>query len=185
MKEKAVTAALELAATQGWDKTGLSDIAERAAIPLHELRDLFEDRFDILAAWGRMIDTSVLEDFTPGAQDNPRERLFEIIMARLDVLQDHRDGARAILRSFKYDPKQAIISLPHLCRSMSWMLEACGIETTGLRGVAKIAGLNFVYLRTLWAWCEDDSADLSKTMAALDQALGRAENWAQNFGIAA
>lgn len=185
IKEKAVEAALDLAAQQGWEAVTLQAIARRAKVPLHELHDHFADRYDIIAAWSRIIDHRVLQSISATDQGTtPRDQLFDLLMERLDILNEQRDGATAVLSSFKCDPKQAAICLPCLCRSMGWMLDAAGIETGGLKGVAKIAGLTAIYLRTLWVWRDDDSPDMAKTMAALDQALGHAEGWTDRFGFA-
>ena len=182
IKDRAVEAALTLAAQRGWEAVTLCAIARKIKIPQHELRDHFEDRTDIIAAWGRIIDKKILAaagDAEGGT--SPRDRLFDLLMERFDVLNEHRDGARAILGSFKCDPKQTLICLPHLCRSMGWMMDAAGIETSGLKGAAKIAGLTAIYLKALWVWRDDDSPDMSKTMAALDQSLGHAEQWAEKI----
>lgn len=185
IKEKSVKAALALAAEKGWEHTSLHDIAERAQVPLHQLHEHFEDRLDILTALGRMIDRKMLEN-TPQHADpdlSPRDRLFDLLMERFDVLNDHREGIIAILRTFKCDPKQAIISLPHLCRSMGWVLDAAHIETSGIKGAVRVTGLTGLYLKTLWVWMDDDSADMAKTMAALDKNLERSEKLAHSFGF--
>lgn len=182
VREKAVNAALELAAERGWTRTTLSDIAEKAGVPLHELHEHFDDRCDILAAWGRRIDHAALENAgraEPGL--SPRDRLFDLLMERFEVLNQNRDAATSILSSFRADPKQAVIGLPHLGRSMSWMLEAAGIGTGGIKGAVKVAGLTALYLKTLKTWMDDNSPDMGKTMAALDDNLGRAERWAERL----
>jgi AcrR family transcriptional regulator len=183
-KDKIVEVALKLAAQKGWDKTSLADIAKASKISLSQLHDLFEDKADILAALGRMIDKKVLERVGKPDEDIPaKERLFDVMMERFDVLNEYRDGIVAILDSFLPDPKQALISLPHVCRSMTWMLEAAGLETSGLPGAARVAGLTVVHLKALYVWKSDEEADLSKTMAALDKGLGRAEQLANMFGF--
>ena len=181
-RDAAVLAALALAAEKGWLAVTMGEIGRRAGIPAAEMHDMFEDRFDILAAYGRMLDRKVLA--AVGAPDNDvseRDRLFEIMMERFDALNEHRDGVIAILDTFIPDPKQAIVSLPHLCRSMAWMLDAAGIPTGGVKGVMKIMGLTALYLKTLRTWREDDSADMGKTMAELDKNLASAEVWATRF----
>ncbi len=184
VKEKAVKAALTLAAKQGWVETSLADIAKQAKIPLHELHDHFEDRLDILSAYGRTIDKRVLETAgSPDPETPPRDALFDILMERFDVLNEDRAGVQSILKSFCQDPKQAIISLPHLGRSMSWMLDAAGIDTGGIKGALKVAGLTALYLKILRVWKSDDSEDMAKTMAELDKSLGHAEQWAGSFGL--
>lgn len=184
IKEKAVEAALKCAVHKGWAQTGLHDIAEESGIPLHELHDYFEDRYDVLVAYGRIIDRQVLKSIgVPETDTSPRDRLFDIIMERFDVLNKNREAEQAILRSIRHDPKQGLIGLPHLCKSMSWMLDAAGIDTGGIKGVIKVAGLTALYLNTLRVWMDDDSEDLSRTMAALDKSLGHAEQWAGNLGM--
>lgn len=184
LKELAVLAALDLAARMGWNMLTLSDIADKAHCSLAELSELFDDKGDILIVYERMIDKKVLESFTePDLSSPERDRLFDILMERFDVLNDHRDAMVSILKSFTFDPKQAVIGCPHLARSMAWMLEAAGIESSGIKGAIKVAGLTGVYVFALRAWARDESADLSKTMAALDRGLNRAEQCANTFSF--
>jgi AcrR family transcriptional regulator len=181
-RDAVVLAALALAAEKGWVGVTMGEIGRRAGLSAADMHDLFEDRFDILAAYGRILDRKVLA--AVGAPDDSvseRDRLFEIMMERFDALNEHRDGVIAILDSLLPDPKQAIVSLPHLCRSMAWMLDAAGIPTSGVKGVVKIMGLTALYLKTVRVWREDKSTDMSKTMAELDKNLASAEGWATRF----
>ncbi|MEM6781374.1 MAG: TetR/AcrR family transcriptional regulator [Pseudomonadota bacterium] len=183
-RDDIVLVALKIASELGWEHATLQDIAQDADISLGQLHEHFEDKSDILTALGRMIDRKVLENIDEADPSlSARDRLFEILMERFDVLNDHRDGIVAILNSFKMDPKQAVISMPHLCRSMTWMMEAAGLDTSGWMGAAKVAGLSAVYLNVLRTWVNDDSPDMGKTMAALDKDLGRAEQCANTFGF--
>ena len=183
-KEVIVDAALKLAEGQAWDNVSLVDIADEVGVSLVELFDIVEDKTDILVLFGRMIDRRTLEGVgEPDPAIPVRDALFDILMERYEVLNDYRPALLSILKSFKFDPKQAVISAPHLCRSMTWMLEAAGIETHGIRGAIKVAGLTGLYLKVLKVWCDDESADLAKVMAALDKDLSRVEQVANTFGI--
>lgn len=182
VKERAILAALDLAARMGWDMVTMADIAGKAKTSLAELSDIFEDKGDIVTAYGRMVDRQVLENVGEASlEESPRDRLFEIIMERFDVLGQHREGVVSILKSFCVDPKEGVIALPHLARSMTWMMEAAGLETSGVKGALRIMGLTLVYANVLRTWMKDDSADLAKTMAALDKNLERAEQVASTF----
>ncbi len=180
-REKIVLCALDLAAKNGWDSVTLADIAEHCKIPLSDLYDSVEDKADILTAFGRMIDKKVMENFSVDGE-SARDNLFDILMERFDALNEHREGLSSILESFKCDPKQLVIGMPHVCRSMSWMLEACGISTSGIKGAVRVAGLSGLYLKTLRVWLKDNTADMAKVMAALDRDLERAERWAGFLG---
>lgn len=185
VKDKIVHSALHLAAEQGWQHVTLRDISGHAGVALTDIYACAEHKDDILVLLGRLIDRRVLENVHYSEDDvtSPRDRIFDILMDRFDILNDYRDGITAILDSFICDPKQMVISMPHLCRSMSWMLEAAGIETSGIKGAVKVTGLTGLYIKTLRVWKDDDSKDLSKVMAALDKTLERAESMANSFGF--
>lgn len=185
IKQKIINSALELAAEQGWEFITLRDIANHAKIKPATLYDIIDHKGDILILLGKMIDRRVLEGISISEDEtsSPRDRVFDIMMDRFEILNEYRQGVISILEFTKCDPKHIIIYFPYLCRSMSWMLESVGIETEGMRGALKIAGLSGIYLNVLKVWKDDESADLSKTMASLDQALERVEKTADILGF--
>ncbi len=186
IKVKIVETALELAEEQGWANTTLRDISEKSGISLSEIYTYAGHKDDILTLLGGIIDQKVLETVSISEQyvTSKRDRIFDILMDRYDILNDYRSGVIAILDSFMCDPKQAVISLPHICRSMNWMLEAVGIETSGIRGAIKVTGLAAIYVKVLIrVWKSDESKDMSKTMAALDKSLDKVEGIVNRFGL--
>lgn len=183
-KELLAIRAVELAGDLDWTYLTMRDIANAADLKLAELVVHFTDKDDLLYAYGRYVDQRTLEeagDFDP--ELSLRERLFDILMTRLDVLNEQREGVVSILTAFKGDPKQAVLSLPYLARSMNLMLEGAGIDTNGFRGALRITGLKVIYLKTLSIWMRDGSPDMSATMAELDKRLGQVESFAERFGI--
>jgi len=111
-----------------------------------------------------------------------RDKLFALLMRRFDALQAHRAGVAALLRALPSEPPTALLLACATRRSMRWMLAAAGVSTAGLRGELRVRGLVAVWAWTLRAWARDESADLSGTMAALDAALRRAEQFAAWLG---
>lgn len=179
--ELAALAALDIAAAQGWEAVTLAAAAKKAGVPEEDVRGLVKDRDGFPSVWGRMIDRRATEGAT-GMSGDPslsvRDRLFDLLMARFDVLNERRAGFLAVLRALKGDPRLAAACLPSLYRSMGVMLDAAGAEAGGAAGAVKAAGLAAVHLKTLRAWAEDGSPDMAATMAALDGNLGMAERWA-------
>lgn len=176
-----VDAALRLAAKRDWANIALADIAREAKMDLSGLSQMFECREDIVCAYGRRVDADVLKNFESDGSE--RDVVFDILMNRFERLNKDRKAVESILGDACTDPKQMVIALPHIARSMAWMLEACDIATTGWKGALRVAGTSGVYLWVLRTWRKDDSADLSKTMAALDRALGRAESLSGMLGL--
>ncbi len=175
-KDSVLDSALAIASVMPWDALTLHDIAQESGITLAQLRDMYDDKADILSAFGRRIDRIVLDSMsTPDPAMAEKDRLFDVMMERFDALQTHRAAVISIVHSFARDPKQAVISLPHLARSMTWMMESAGLSTDGISGAIRVLGLCVVYLSVLRTWAGDESADLSVTMSALDKTLSRAE----------
>jgi hypothetical protein len=171
--EALVKGAFDLAAREGWAAVSVAGAAREAAVPLERARADFSGRASILRALGRMADCHALSDaMETGAT---RELLFDMLMRRFDVLQQHRAGVLALLRALPADPGEALLLAAATAASMGWMLEAAGVSARGLSGRVRVQGLVGVWLYTLRAWQRDESADLSATMAALDRALQRAE----------
>ena len=68
-----------------------------------------------------------------------------------------------------------------MLRSLAWMLEVAGIGSGGFSGSARVKGLAVVYAATFATWLRDETEDMSKTMAALDRNLARAERFISAF----
>jgi hypothetical protein len=170
-----IAAAFTQAATAGWPSVSVANAARAAELPLERARARFPTNFSILMRFGRLADQAAL---TGAAEDGPpRDRLFDAVMRRFDVLQANREGVRALLRALPANPALAMEMALATQFSMGWMLEAAGISGSGLRGMLRAKGLTAVWLYALRAWDRDDSADLSGTMAALDRALVQAERF--------
>lgn len=174
-RRRIVDAALRLAATEGWRDLGMARIAEAAGVSLAELHAAFPIRGCILDAFIRRIDEQVLAAGPADSSDGVRDRLFELLMRRFDALAPHKAAVAAILRDI-IDPSVGLVGLPALARSMAWTFEAAGIPVTGLGGLLRVQGLALIYANAARVWLRDDTADLAKTMAALDKGLRRAES---------
>lgn len=174
--EKIIDAALKLASDLSWEYITLSDIAKEANVEMADFRDFFEDKTDILVAYGRRIDRKVLSEIKDiDMNESEKDRLFEVLMERFDVINEDRDAVVSILKSLKSDPKAVLISAPHLKHSMAWMMEAAGIQSHGWKGAGQLMALTLTYLNVVRTWKTDETEDMAKTMAALDKGLVRYE----------
>ena len=166
---------------KGWSRLTLADLAAALELTLVELRTLIDSKYDLISALNRYVDAAVLEECASiDVNDSPRDRLFEVLMARFDALTPYRDALGMMAFSVRSDLRLAAMTHKHLQRSMDWMLEAAGLGEGGLCGKLRQNGLTVVYIRTSMAWLNDGSEDLSATMKALDQALEDAERWANS-----
>ena len=181
-RDRMVDAAMALAAERGWRDLSLRDIAEASGLSLADAYRACPSKLAILEAFMRRIDAIVLSEEAIAPDDETaRDRIFDVMMRRFDALEPYKQALGAILLDLAGDPLAALASLPSFKRSMSWMLEAAGLETEGLKGLARIEGISLIYLASLRVWLRDESPDQAKTMAALDGYLRRVEGVVRRF----
>ena len=173
-----IAACFELAAAKGWRQVAVAAAARAAGLDFSRAQARFPGRCSVLLRFGSLADQAALDGIGEGP---PRDLLFDIIMRRIDVLQAHRAGMIALLKALPFDPPAAMLLASSSLRSMGWLLQGAGIDSHGLKGRLRAKGLLAVWLWTVRAWQRDTSDDLSATMAALDQALDRAEQAEATF----
>lgn len=178
-----IAAALQLIAKHGWRDVTLRAIATEAGVPFAALYAVFPTKAAIVGAFLADIDRRVLDgvEDADDPDETVRDRLFDTMMRRYDLLRPHRDAVAALAEGLARDPLAALAVRPALMRSMAVVLEASGLTAEGFVGALRqksLAALHAVVLRT---WLRDDSADLGKTMVALDSRLKALEGWAQRF----
>lgn len=178
-----VDAAVELAGERRWDEIGLADIAARAGLPLAELLARFPTKLDILAAFMRRIDRQVVDSLDAELAGEPaRERLLDVLLARLEALAPHRAAVRSIARAAARAPDLALALNREALRSQRVMLAAAGISGEGAAGLARAEGLALVFARVLRVWLDDDDPGMARTMAELDRRLRDGERIMRGLG---
>jgi hypothetical protein len=112
----------------------------------------------------------------PAAEaQSPRDRLFDVIMTRFELMQVHKPALRRISAYLCCRPGEAA---PLLCGSLAsqyWMLAGSGAKLDGPGGALRVAGLTAIYGKVFQVWLDDPSPSLDKTMAALDKRLAKGE----------
>ena len=171
---------MALLAEQPIERIGLAEIAERAGVTLAELRGEFGSPLAILAAHVKELDRKVLAGVDPDmAEEPPRERLFDVLMRRLEAARrrTRRRCARCCARRGAIRPLALALN-GMAVRSQQWMLTAAGIGAAGPQGHGAGARPG--------AAVRQGAADLGRrrrrrhrrTLAALDRELARGQRFA-------
>ncbi|MCP1549629.1 MULTISPECIES: TetR/AcrR family transcriptional regulator [Methylorubrum] len=175
-REAAVEALMRLAAEQPWNDIEVGDIAREANLSLAELRDLFPSKGAVLGGLSRIIDRKVLEVDTADLADEPaRERLFDVLMRRLDAMTPYKPALRRIAFALRGDVLSMLALNGVALNSHRYMLAAAGIDTEGPLGRLKLQGTVIAFARTVEVWLDDDDPALARTMAKLDREIRRGE----------
>ena len=181
-RSKAVRAALELAQQHDWGDITLSDIARQAGLDLADLRREFACKSDILRAFQAEVDAEVLAKMRQAdSQGSVRDRLFELIMTRFEVMGPYKPALKRIACYLRCRPGEASLVACSTLASQYWMLAGAGAKLGGAHAAIRVAGLTAVYGKVFQVWLDDSSPSLDKTMAALDRALSNGERMLANM----
>jgi AcrR family transcriptional regulator len=178
-RDRIIEAFMALLAEKPIEQIGFAEIAAGAGVSLAELRNAFGSTTAILAAHMKEIDRAVLAggDADMG-EEPPRERLFDVLMRRIEALAPHKAAVRSLIRSASVNPGLALALNGLAVRSQQWMLAAADITASGPKGMVRAQGLALLFTSVLRTWVNDDDPGLARTMAALDRALARGQRWA-------
>ena len=172
-----------LVAEKGYAGVSLRDVALESGLAFAELHRRYRDKPALMAAFMARIDDEVLAG-TPiqtDPEETARDRLFDVMMRRYDALKPHRAYLRQLRQLALRDPILALSLAAALRRSAAAMLEAAAIPSDGLAGAVQQSGLVALHAAVFRVFQEDETTDLSKTMAALDSRLKSAENLIQTI----
>jgi AcrR family transcriptional regulator len=129
---KIIEAFMELLGERPIETIDFIDIASRAGVSMADMRGEFGSKLAILAAHVKDIDREVLSgDRTDMGEEPPRERLFDVLMRRLEVQEPYKDAIRSLLRSARANPGLACALNSLALRSQRWMLAGADIPSSG------------------------------------------------------
>lgn len=175
MKEKAFKACLQTIECNGWRSFSFAKASEASGIPLHVFHKHFSAPSDILVHLFQKIDDKMLKNRALSEGLSPKDALFDIFMERFDAAQPYKPVLKNFWQEWIFSPQEATALACQGYSSMAWVLEATGLNARGISGFLRLQGIMGLYILTLNIWLEDDSPDLGKTMAFLDDGLTKLE----------
>jgi AcrR family transcriptional regulator len=175
-RDRIIAAFMTILRARAFEDIGFSEIAARAGVSLAGLRNEFGSKLAILSAYIKSVDRNVLDGIDADMASEPaRERLFDVLMRRIEVLAPEKDAIRSLMRSVQSDPCLAMALNCMAVQSQQWMLTAADIDATGARGAVRAQGTALLFARVLQTFVHDDDPGHARTMAALDRQLSRGE----------
>jgi AcrR family transcriptional regulator len=176
-REAIIGAFMDLLSEKSFEQIGLADVAAQADVSLADLRSEFNSTLAILGGHVKMIDRAVL---TGGdgdmEEESARDRLFDVLMRRLEAVTPDREALRSLMKSASRNPGLALALNAMSVRSQQWMLTAAGIPCSGPKGMIRAQGLSILFARVVRTFVDDDE-DNTRTMAELDRALSSGERY--------
>ncbi|GER07622.1 hypothetical protein GCM10007972_20120 [Iodidimonas muriae] len=177
IRDRVIETTLSLIAEKGFRATLVEDVIKACGVTEAEFYHEFDGLLSVLVAASRHLNAAMMDAIADFEEDDStRERLFALVMARFDAATPWRAAIRELARSAPTNPVLAATAGQALMTMSARALRLAGVRVSGPFGFARVNGFMLaVLLPTARIWLQDESADLSKTMAALNEALDRAE----------
>lgn len=165
-----------LVAEEGFFNLTLPRIAAALGLKLGVLLAQFPDKESLLVGFSHYLDQHIA-DYHADAGAPLKDRLFELLMQRFDAMQPCRHGLVSVIETMRQHPLQALCLTTRLApifhQAFARMVEMAGVAISRPQAQGFVWLLQAACVPVLWAWKNDNHADLSSTMAALSRALDR------------
>jgi ubiquinone biosynthesis protein COQ9 len=164
--------ALTLAARKGWHHVTIKALQRKIkSIKKADYPNGPKDLIPLIVSYVDHKLFSRMRDLTPSELFH--DRLFEIGMARLDVLQEKRTAFLSLAEACRRDPHLALPLIRSQFASLEKMIDFARDTGQEKKGIMFAWGYFACFHLALNSWREDESPTLDKTMARFDLAISK------------
>ena len=176
-KEKLIILGFKLIEKKGWKYFSLKSLAKENKSDLESIKIFFKNKSQFLKSFSEMIDNKVLANIDKDEfnKNSIKDNLFELIMLRFENLNPYKTGLKILLSDLKKSPVELKKIMKKVLDSMDLFLEIANVKNNYLMDFIKVNIIFIIYSYVFNVWLDDQSSEMSKTMAELDKWLSKAE----------
>ena len=130
-----------------------------------------KNKRELIANINRYFDFLLKNNLSGLEESSKKDMLFEVLMARLDILNSYRVSVKNIMNYLYSNPKNFIKIIPSFIESIILISTLCNINVNGIKGIPIIKSIFILYLLIIYSWSSDETKGLEKTMTVLDKYL--------------
>ena len=158
------------------EKKKLRDINLKIFLSNTKVPDM-NNKIDLILNINDFFDFLLKKNLVNIEKSSQRDMLFEIMMARYDILNEYRTSVKNIINHFMSRPQEVLKLLPKSVESKILIATLANINLNGIQGVLKIKIIFALYNIILFTWFNDENESLEKTMSVLDKYLNNIEKF--------
>ena len=136
---------------------------------------------EVLTMINRYFDFLLKKNISNIDSSTKKDMLFEVLMARLDILNAHRNSIKKLISYFFLNPQKFLIQIPSFIETIILIATFSNISVSGIKGTIRIKSIFILYLLILYTWNIDETESLEKTMTTLDKYLNNIEKFVDLF----
>ena len=164
---------LKLLETQPWNKITVNKVLGK------NNNNIISSKKDLLKNINTYFDYLLKKNTNNMESSSPKDMLFEVMMAKFDVLNLYRNSVKNLLKYIRKNPQEFITSIPLLIESMILISALAGIDVNGVKGLSKVKVVLITYTIMIFTWSNDETEGLESTMNTLDKYLNQIDKFAK------
>ena len=176
-EKKIAQQTLSILKKKSWNTFSLEQVLKSVKVKKTNIKT----KFDLLKTISKYVDYLLIDKTNSLENSTSKDMLFEVLMARFDILEENRKAFLEIYKILKKNPQQFIRLFPTFLERMIITAELSKYKVNGLKGTIRLKGLMLIYFITFFQWVDDKESSLEKTMTALDKNLDQAEKLSKLF----
>lgn len=162
---------LKLLENNDWNKISFSEIISK------KNNKYIKNKRQLLTNINRYFDYTLKKNLSNLEESSNKDMLFEVLMARLDILNLYRKSIKKIIKYLFSNPNDLLFILPSFAESIILISTLSNINVDGIKGVSKVKAIFILYVLIIYTWNKDESESLEKTMTTLDNYLNNLEKF--------
>lgn len=167
--QRIVETAWGLATKQGLLGLNVERIAEAVSIPLSKIKDLLPEPADAILLLVADVLRKIKITSNPALSE--QDRLFDALIQGFDMAEPHKPAIQKLWRDLMWKPLLLWQIVPSFQKKIDEIAQSL-TENDGYLGKSLTGlGIRAIFFNTYLTWIDDETLDLSKTMATLDQSL--------------
>tara|TARA_B100001013_G_scaffold260757_1_gene163576 strand:+ start:104 stop:688 length:585 start_codon:yes stop_codon:yes gene_type:complete len=177
IKIKLIDTAISELINGRWEQLTIKVLSTKTKIKVSQINKISSSKEGLLDLWSQNINLKILEKVTLQelGEVNIKERILELMLCRLDVLNEHKKEILALMKLARRNGIESIRAFERIKKSMEYILNLSGAKMAGKKGGLKIIVLSLIWIITLKDWSELEEDDDSSVMSKLDKRLLIAE----------
>ncbi|MAH78942.1 MAG: hypothetical protein CBE14_002525 [Rickettsiales bacterium TMED254] len=175
----------DLIEKEGWSSFSFNKLSKSLNTELNIVKDLLKSKKQLLIIFSEYIDEEVMKnvDINDLKDNSVRDNLFELLMLRFEKLQPFKTSLRILLNDLKSKPRDLKEIYKKIINSLDFYMEISNSKKNFIFDLIKLNSIFLIYSLTFKTWLNDESKDMSITMAELDKWLSKAEHYSEKISL--
>jgi len=175
----------DLIEKEGWNSFSFNKLSKSLNAELNLVKNLLKSKKQLLIIFSEYIDEEVMKnvDINDLKDNSVRDNLFELLMLRFEKLQPFKTSLRILLNDLKSKPGDLKKIYKKIINSLDFYMEISNSKKNFIFDLIKLNSIFLIYSLTFKTWINDESKDMSITMAELDKWLSKAEHYSEKISL--